>query len=107
MTTVKQFPQHAVLAFAFSLAKSTSRAEAQLEALNQLQARFSHIDRKELEEHLFMALRLSSDCYEAGVALYDDPHCEAQRLSWLRERHPGFSEETYRDALVWGHFISR
>ena len=96
-----------ILDAAFVLAKKAHSPASHAEAKDQLQTQYPDKSFDEITDDYLRACALADACYDAGDQLIGHWDRERQILSSLRERFPGFSEETYQDALTWGAFLAR
>jgi hypothetical protein len=96
-----------VLDVAFGLAKEAAPPLGHAQAKDRLQRRFPALSFDEVTELYLRATALADACYDAGDQCLDNKMTEAQAITSLRQRFPGFSAETYEQALSWGYFIAR
>src|SRR5436190_16916779 len=96
-----------VLDAAFGLAKQSLSPLGHAQAKDSLQQKFPALSFDEVTELYLLATALADACYDAGDQCRDEKMTDAQAVASLRQRFPGFSPETYEQALGWGYFISR
>jgi hypothetical protein len=96
-----------VLDAAFAVAKQAVPPLGHAEAKDRLQQRFPALSFDEITELYLRATSLADACYDAGDQCRNKKMRDAQAITSLRQRFPGFSPETYKQALSWGYFISR
>ena len=96
-----------VLDAAYKLAKGTYTATSHAEAKDKLQSEFPNISWDEIAEAYLKGAELVEKCYEIGEAARQNNIPDAQAIEMLKERFPGFSNQTYHDALTLGWFLSR
>ena len=92
---------------AFGLAKQAVPPLGHAKAKDNLQQTFPALPSNEVAELYLRATALADACYHAGDQCRDNKLTDAQAIASLRQRFPGFSGETYQQALSWGYFISR
>ncbi len=107
MSTTHPTEETRVLDAAFGLAKEAVPPLGHAEAKDRLQQTFPTLSFDEITQLYLRASALADACYDAGDQCRDKKMTEAQAITSLRERFPGFSAETYERALSWGYFISR
>ena len=92
---------------AFGLAKQAIPPLGHANAKEKLQQLFPSLSFDQITELYLRAAALSDACYDAGDKCRDKRTTDAQAITSLREQFPGFSAETYKQALSWGYFLSR
>jgi hypothetical protein len=107
MSTTHPTEEARVLDTAFGLAKEAVPPLGHAEAKDRLQQAFPALSFDEITELYLRATSLADACYDAGDQCRDKKMTDAQAITSLRQRFPGFSAETYEQALSWGYFISR
>jgi hypothetical protein len=107
MSTTHQTEETRVLDVAFALAKEAVPPLGHAKAKDRLQQVFPARSFDEITELYLRATALADACYDAGDQCRDKKMTDAQAIASLRQRFPGFSTETYEQALSWGYFISR
>lgn len=107
MSPVRPTQEAPVLDAAFGLAKQAVPPLGHAEAKDHLRRMFPALSYEEISEHYLRAAALADACYDAGDQCRDRRMTDAQAVASLRQRFPGFSAETYEQALSWGYFISR
>src|SRR5262245_8832770 len=106
MNTTHPTVETRVLDAAFGLAKEAVPPLGHAEAKDRLLQAFPALSFDEVTELYLRATALADACYDAGDQCRDKKMTEAQAITSLRQRFPGFSAETYEQALSWGYFIS-
>jgi hypothetical protein len=96
-----------VLDAAFGLAKQATPPLGHAEAKNRLHQTFPALSFDEVTEMYLRGAALADACHDAGDQCRDKKMTDAQAIASFRERFPGFSAQTYEQALSWGYFISR
>ena len=107
MSTTHPAEETRVLDAAFGLAKHAVPPLGHAKAKDSLQQTFPALSFDEVTELYLRAAALADACYDAGDQCRDKKLTDAQAIASLRQRFPGFSAETYQQALSWGYFISR
>jgi len=107
MSTTHPTEKTRVLDAAFGLTTQAVPPLGHAEAKDRLQQIFPALSFDEVTELYLHASALADACYDAGDQCRDKRMTDAQAITSLRERFPGFSAETYEQALSWGYFISR
>lgn len=96
-----------ILDAAFGLAKSASSEVGHLAAKDRMQALFPVLDYSELSDLYVRAVDLVDASYDYGDDCLAGRSSDAKALESMAEQFPGFSSDTYRNALSWGYFIAR
>ncbi|HKQ39178.1 MAG TPA: hypothetical protein VJ063_13965 [Verrucomicrobiae bacterium] len=91
---------------AYHLAKK-AHGSSHAEAKDKLQAQFSATPWDQIVEAYLKGSELAEKCYEVGEVARRERIPDERALQILAERFPGFSRETYNDALTLGWFLSR
>ena len=97
----------ALLDAAFSFAKQIGPSLSETLAKSKLRRAFPHLPPEQIEECYRRAVALARGCYDAAEECRDGRLNETEALAWMRQNHPGFSEEIYDSALNLGYFLSR
>jgi len=96
-----------VLDAAFLLAKQAIPPLGHAEAKEKLEQMFPSLSYEHITELYLRAAALADACYGTGDQCLDKRMTEEQAIASLRQRFPGFSAETYSQALSWGCFLAR
>jgi hypothetical protein len=91
---------------AFAIAKKAHGVSHE-NAKAELQDQYPNKSFDEIMDVYLRACSLADACYDAGDRLIGHWEREQEILASLKERFPGFSEQTYNDALNWGTFLAR
>jgi len=97
----------AVFDQAYQVAKKANSASSHVEAKDKLQAKFPDVPWNEILNAYTKASDLVEKCYDIGDAARRENIPDDRSIHMLRETFPGFSNETYNDALTLGWFLSR
>jgi hypothetical protein len=73
----------------------------------ELQRKYPDIDPSIIDEAYTRARALEHVCYDFGDRCRLDSITKEDALEEMRQRFPGFSRGTYRNALGYGYLISR
>jgi len=107
MTATFPMEEALVLDAAFGLAKQAGSPRGHIEAKRRLQQTFPALSSDLTLAFYSRAVALVDACYDAGDQCLDRRTTESEAIASLRQRFPGFSSQTYDQALAWGCFISR
>src|SRR4051794_16914940 len=88
-----------VLDAAFGLAKKAVPPLGHAEAKDRLQQMFPALSFDDITELYLRATALADACYDAGDQCLDKRMTDSQAIASLRQRFPGFSPQTYEQAL--------
>jgi hypothetical protein len=66
-------------------------------------AQFPGRDAREIESAIRQAHALLGEAFECGVAILGKHKDHATQIQDLRDRHPGFSDETYAQTIFFGY----
>jgi len=92
---------------AYQLAKKAHGPSGHADAKDKLQALFPAASWDEIVEFYLKGSELAEKCYEIGDAARRESVPDNRAIQMLKERFPGFSDKTYKDALTLGWFLSR
>lgn len=107
MSTIHPTEEARVLGAAFELTTQAAPPLGHAKAKQRLQQMFPALSFDEITELYLRATALAGACYDMGDQCRDKKMTDAQAIASMHERFPGFSAETYKEALSWGYFISR
>jgi hypothetical protein len=107
MSTTHTTEETRVLDAAFGLAKQAVPPLGHAEAKDKLQQIFPALSFDDVTELYLRATALADACYDVGDQCLDKRTTDAQAIASLRHRFPGFSTDTYAQALSWGYFLAR
>ena len=96
-----------ILSQAFESATKASGPRGHARAQDELQRMFSDVPVEHLAQLYARATELADACYDVSDACRAGRLTEPEALASLAARFPGFSAETYRQALSWGAFLTR
>jgi hypothetical protein len=96
-----------ILDAGYQLAKKAQTSSAHAEAKDKLQTLFPAASWDDIVNSYLKGCELAEKCYEIGDAARRENIPDERAIQMLRERFPGFSDETYNDALTLGWFLSR
>ena len=96
-----------ILDAAFELAQQATPPLGDPHGKEKLHLLFPKLSIDQVSEFYRRAANLADACYEAADQCRDMRLTDAQAIRSLHERCPGFSTETYAQALSWGYFLSR
>ena len=100
-------PDQPMLDAAYQLAKKSHSSPSHAEAKDKLQAMFPAASWDEILDAYLKGCELAEKCYEIGDAARRQSIPDDRAIFMLKEKFPGFSDESYNDALTLGWFLSR
>jgi hypothetical protein len=96
-----------ILDLAYKIAKDAHTPALHTEAKDKLQSSFPTTPWDEIVDAYLKGAELAERCYEIADTARRDSIPDDRAIETLRERFPGFSDQTYNDALTRGWFLSR
>ena len=92
---------------AYKLAKKASGPSGHGDAKDKLQALFPSASWDEIVASYLKGAELAEKGYEIGDTTRHENISDDRAIQILKDRFPGFNDETYKDALTLGWFLSR
>ena len=92
---------------AYQLAKKAHTSSSHAESKEKLQSMFPHAPWDEILDAYLKGCELAEKCYEIGDAARREKIPDDRAIEMLKQRFPGFGDNTYNDALTLGWFLSK
>jgi hypothetical protein len=92
---------------AFILAKDAFNAAKHADAKELLESEFPDYNYDQIAESFLEAAHMVDDSYDIGDRIRLNKLNETKAMQELRQKHPGFSDDTYKSVIAHGLFISR
>ena len=107
LISIKAMPNQSMLDAAYQLAKTVHTSSSHAEAKDKLQSMFPAAPWDEILGTYLKGSELAEKCYEIGDTARRESIPDDRAIEMLKQRFPGFSDNTYDDALTLGWFLSR
>ena len=92
---------------AFDLVKDDYQRHYQSMIVGSFEQTYRDKSIKEIEDEIIAAYELADACYSFGESIRDNEKTKEIVLKEMKDKFPGFTETTYREALSHGLYISR